>query len=63
MGGTRDHPRRRQVITWFTVGEVSLLTFALIELFMAREPLLNLRRFQPRIFLVATLSLGYLERD
>ncbi len=48
----------RQVLTWFAVGGVSLLAFALIELFVARDPLLNLRLFRRPIFLIATV-IGY----
>jgi len=43
------------VLLWFGVGGASLLAFALIELFVASEPLLNLRLFQKRIFATATI--------
>lgn len=43
------------VLIAFTVGGVSLLAFAVIELFVAREPLLNLRLFSIPIFTMATV--------
>ncbi len=46
------------VITAFIVGAISLLAFALIELFVAKEPLLDLRLFRNPSFLVASL-IGY----
>ncbi|MDD5370122.1 MAG: DHA2 family efflux MFS transporter permease subunit [Anaerolineaceae bacterium] len=46
------------VVTWFTIGGIGLLAFALIELFVAKEPLLDLRLFKKRTFLTASL-LGY----
>lgn len=46
------------VITWFLIAVVSLTAFALIELFVAKEPLLNLRLFKRRNFLLASL-VGY----
>jgi EmrB/QacA subfamily drug resistance transporter len=46
------------VLTWFAVGAVALIAFALIELFVAKEPLLDLRLFQRPTFLIANL-IGY----
>ncbi len=46
------------VVVWFVVGVVGLVLFAVVELFVAREPLLDLRLFKKRIFLNATV-LGY----
>lgn len=46
------------VITAFIVGAVGLVLFALVELFVAKAPLLDLRLFGKRIFLNASL-LGY----
>jgi len=46
------------VVTWFVVGAIGLVAFALIELFIAKEPLLELRLFKRPIFLNASL-LGY----
>ncbi|NOK57793.1 MAG: hypothetical protein GFH27_549287n97 [Chloroflexi bacterium AL-W] len=46
------------VIVWFVVGTVALITFAIIELFVAKEPLLDLRLFANRNFLTAGL-IGY----
>jgi DHA2 family multidrug resistance protein len=46
------------VLTWFGIGVAGLLAFGLIELLVAREPLLDLRLFGKRIFLNASL-LGY----
>jgi EmrB/QacA subfamily drug resistance transporter len=43
---------------WFGVGVVGLVAFTLIELFTAKEPLLDLRLFKDRTFLNANL-LGY----
>jgi len=43
---------------WFGVGIVGLAAFTVIELFVAKEPLLDLRLFKDRIFLNANL-LGY----
>ncbi|HEX8996954.1 MAG TPA: DHA2 family efflux MFS transporter permease subunit [Ktedonobacterales bacterium] len=45
----------RQVVTGFVVGGVSLLLFAIVELFVAREPLLNLRLFSIPVFTMATV--------
>ena len=46
------------VLIWFGVGTVGLIAFVIIELFVAKEPLLDLRLFAKRIFLNASL-LGY----
>jgi DHA2 family multidrug resistance protein len=46
------------VWVWFTIGGIGLVAYALIELFLAREPLLDLRLFKKRTFLTASL-LGY----
>jgi EmrB/QacA subfamily drug resistance transporter len=46
------------VLIGFGVGAVALTLFALVELFVAKEPLLNLRLFSIRPFLVASL-IGY----
>lgn len=46
------------VLTGFIVGGIALVTFGIIELFFAREPMLNLRLFGNRNFLVANL-VGY----
>jgi EmrB/QacA subfamily drug resistance transporter len=46
------------VLLGFGVGAVALALFALVELFVAKEPLLNLRLFSIRPFLVASL-IGY----
>jgi EmrB/QacA subfamily drug resistance transporter len=45
-------------LTWFAVGAGGLLAFAVVELFVAKPPLLDLRMFGNRIFLTASL-LGY----
>lgn len=45
----------RHVLIGFAVGGASLLLFALIELFVAREPLLNLRLFSIPVFTIATV--------
>jgi EmrB/QacA subfamily drug resistance transporter len=47
-----------QVLFWFGVGVVGLIAFTLIELFVAKEPLLDLRLYTKRTFLNASL-LGY----
>lgn len=47
-----------RVLVGFAVGAVALLAFGLIELFVAKEPLLNLRLFSSPTFLVANL-IGY----
>jgi DHA2 family multidrug resistance protein len=46
------------VLTWFAVGGGALLVFALVELFVAKDPLLNLRLFGSPTFLTASL-IGY----
>jgi EmrB/QacA subfamily drug resistance transporter len=46
------------VMTWFIIGALGLIAFALIELFVAKEPLLDLRLFKKPTFLSANL-LGY----
>jgi len=46
------------VLFWFGIGAVSLLLFGITELFVAKEPLLNLRLFGIRTFLIAAL-IGY----
>jgi EmrB/QacA subfamily drug resistance transporter len=46
------------VLTWFIIGGLGLTAFALIELFVAKEPLLDLRLFKRPTFLSASL-LGY----
>lgn len=46
------------VLTWFAVGGVSLVLFVIVELFVAKEPLLNLRLFGNTTFLTASL-IGY----
>ena len=46
------------VLLWFGIGTIGLAAFALVELFIAKEPLLDLRLFAKRIFLNASL-LGY----
>ena len=46
------------VLAWFGIGIAGLAAFALVELFVAREPLLDLRLFGQRTFLNATV-LGY----
>jgi EmrB/QacA subfamily drug resistance transporter len=47
-----------RVVTLFIVGGVSLVLFALVELFVAKEPLLDLRLFKRPTFLTASL-IGY----
>ena len=46
------------VLVWFGVGAAGLVAFALVELFVAKEPLLDLRQFRSRTFLNASV-LGY----
>ena len=46
------------VLTWFVIGAIGLTAFAIIELFIAKEPLLDLRLFKKPTFLSASL-LGY----
>lgn len=41
---------------WFIVGVVSLIAFTLVELFVAKQPLLDLRLFKKPIFTLATLT-------
>jgi DHA2 family multidrug resistance protein len=48
----------RPVVISFAIAAVSLTAFALIELFVAKDPLLNLRLFKRRNFLIASL-VGY----
>ncbi len=45
-------------MTWFAIGAAGLIAFTVIELFVAKVPLLDLRLFRNRIFLNASL-LGY----
>ena len=45
-------------LIWFAVGAVGLIVFGVVELFVAKAPLLDLRLFGNRIFLNASL-LGY----
>lgn len=45
-------------LLFFGIGAAALIAFAIVELFVVKEPLLNLRLFQNRIFLNATL-IGY----
>jgi DHA2 family multidrug resistance protein len=47
-----------EVLTWFAVGGVALACFAVVELFVAKDPLLNLRLFGNPTFLTASL-IGY----
>lgn len=47
-----------ETLTWFAVGGVGLVLFAIVELFVARAPLLDLRLYRNRIFLNASV-LGY----
>ncbi len=46
------------VATWIIVGVIGLVAFALVELFVAKEPLMDLRLYKRRTFLNASL-LGY----
>ena len=50
--------RSTRFLFWFAVGVVALGAFALIELRGARAPILDLRLFRRRVFLVATI-VGY----
>jgi DHA2 family multidrug resistance protein len=43
------------VLFWFGVGAIGLIAFAIVELFVAKEPLLDLRLFRQRTFLLASL--------
>lgn len=47
-----------ETLFWFAVGAVGLAAFAWVELFVAEQPLLDLRLFRKRTFLVASL-VGY----
>ncbi|GAC1639297.1 MAG: DHA2 family efflux MFS transporter permease subunit [Herpetosiphon sp.] len=46
------------VLTWFAIGAAALAAFAITELFIAKQPMLNLRLFGNRIFLNSNL-VGY----
>jgi EmrB/QacA subfamily drug resistance transporter len=46
------------VYVWFAIGGIGLIAFAIVELFVAKQPLLDLRLFAKRTFLNASL-LGY----
>ncbi len=46
------------VLTWFVIGAIGLTAFGLIELFIAKDPLLDLRLFRKPTFMSANL-LGY----
>ncbi|HVN53937.1 MAG TPA: DHA2 family efflux MFS transporter permease subunit [Anaerolineaceae bacterium] len=46
------------VLLWFGIGAAGLIAFGLVELFVAKEPLLDLRLFGKQTFLIASL-LGY----
>lgn len=46
------------VLLWFGIGAAALAAFAVIELFVAKEPLLDLRLFRNTTFLTAAL-VGY----
>ena len=46
------------VLVWFVVGALGLAAFAVIELFLVKDPLLDLRLFRKPTFLSASL-LGY----
>lgn len=45
-------------LLWFGLGIGGLIAFAIVELFIAKEPMLNLRLYGNRVFLNATL-VGY----
>jgi DHA2 family multidrug resistance protein len=47
-----------EVQAWFALGAAGLTAFALVELFVAKSPLLDLRLFRKRTFLIASL-VGY----
>jgi EmrB/QacA subfamily drug resistance transporter len=47
-----------EVVTAFTIGAVGLAAFVVVELWVAKDPLLNLRLFKDRTFAIATL-VGY----
>ncbi len=46
------------VLAWFGVGVLGLVAFGIVELYVAKEPLLDLRLFKKKTFLNASL-LGY----
>ncbi len=46
------------VLTWFAIGGVGLIAFVWVELYVAKEPLMDMRLFAKRTFLNASL-LGY----
>lgn len=46
------------VLTWFVIGGIGLTAFTIVELFFAKEPLLDLRLFKKPTFLSASI-LGY----
>jgi EmrB/QacA subfamily drug resistance transporter len=46
------------MLIWLGIGVIGLIAFAIVELFIAKEPLLDLRLFAKRTFLNASL-LGY----
>jgi len=46
------------VLAWFGIGVLGVAAFAVIELFVAKEPMLDLRLFRQRTFLIANL-VGY----
>lgn len=46
------------VLAWFGVGVLGLIAFGIVELYVAREPLLDLRLYRKKTFLNASL-LGY----
>nr|MBA3530497.1 DHA2 family efflux MFS transporter permease subunit [Ardenticatenales bacterium] len=43
------------VTTWFAIGTVALIAFAIVELFIAKEPLLDLRLFKNATFTTAII--------
>ena len=45
-------------LTFFSIGVAALIAFAVVELFVVKEPMLNLRLFGGRVFTNATL-IGY----
>jgi DHA2 family multidrug resistance protein len=47
-----------EVLAWFGIGAVGVAAFAIVELFVAKEPMLDLRLFGNRTFLNASL-VGY----
>lgn len=47
-----------ETVLWFGVGVIALLLFGVVELFVAKEPLLDLRLFKKPTFLTASL-IGY----